>query len=325
MRKDIQFKSQGEVCRGWLYMPPEGTPPFAAVVMGGGWCYVKEIVMPHYAEYILQAGLAVLLFDYRRLGSSDGLPRQHLNPWDQIEDYKNAISFLETQPEIDPQRIGIWGISYAGGHVLIVGATDPRVRCIASNIPVVDGYQNMRRVHGERRFPELLRVINEDRRRRYLNPADRAYLPMSAPEPDRTLCSWPFSDVYEIFDRIKRTEAPLHEHRNTVESVELLLSYSVSSFLDRLLMTPTLMIVAENDDKTLWDLQIRSFNQIPSPEKKLCILPDITHMSLYSNLSHLQIAGQEAGQWFRKHLIATHLKTAPGHQRLIAETAITKV
>jgi uncharacterized protein len=311
MRRDVQFKSQGEVCRGWLYTPPEGVPPFATVVMGGGWCYVKEIVMPHYAEYILRAGLAVLLFDYRRLGSSDGLPRQHLNPWDQIEDYKNAISFLETQPEIDLQRIGIWGISYAGGHVLIVGATDPRVRCIASNIPVVDGYQNMRRVHGERRFPELLRIINEDRRRRYLNPEDREYLPMSAPEPDRTLCSWPFPDVYEIFDHIKRKEAPLHEHRNTVESVELLLSYSVSSFLDRLLSTPTLMIVAENDDKTLWDLQIHAFNQIPSPEKKLCILPDITHMSLYSNPSHLQIAGQEAGQWFRKHLMATHLKAAP--------------
>ena len=71
------------------------------------------------------------------------------------------------------------------------------------------------------------------------------------------------------------------------------------------------MIVAENDDKTLWDLQIHAFNQIPSPEKKLCILPDITHMSLYSDPSHLQIAGQEAGQWFRKHLIATHLKAAP--------------
>lgn len=315
MRCDVEFRSQDEVCRGWLYTPTEGKPPFATVVMGGGWCYVKEIVMPHYAECILQAGLAVLLFDYRRLGSSGGSPRQHLNPWDQIEDYRNAISFLETQPEIDSQRIGIWGISYAGGHVLIVGATDPRVRCIVSNIPVVDGYQNMRRVHGERRFAELLRTIIEDRRRRYLNPADRGYLPMSAPEPDSTLCSWPFKDIYEIFNVIKQKEAPLHEHRNTVESVELLLSYSVSPFLGRLLSTPTLMIVAENDDKTLWDLEIDAFNQIPNPEKKLRILPDISHMSLYSNPSHLQIAGQEAGQWFRKHLIATHLKVASATSR----------
>src|SRR5438874_8263465 len=139
MRRDVEFPSQGDLCRGWLITPETGAPPYPAVVMAGGWCYVKEIVMPHYAEYILRAGLAVLLFDYRHFGASAGEPRQHLDPWAQIEDYKNAISFLETRPEVDPSRIGVWGISYSGGHVLIVGATDPRVRCIVSNIPVVDG------------------------------------------------------------------------------------------------------------------------------------------------------------------------------------------
>ena len=303
MKINVEFKSNGETCRGWLCTPREGSPPYATVIMAGGWCYVKEVVMPHYADYILEQGLAVLLFDYRRLGSSDGLPRQHLNPWDQIEDYKNAISFLETRPEVDPQRIGIWGISYSGGHVLIVAASDPRVRCIVSNIPVVDGYQNMRRVHGERRFAELQRAIAADRQRRYRDPADRGYMPMSALDPETTLCSWPFPDIFPVFDRIKQTEAPLHEHRNTVESVELLLSYSVAPFLPRLLNIPTLMIVAENDDKTLWDLEIECFHRIPCPEKKLCLLPDISHMSLYSNLSHLQIAGEGAGEWLRRHLV----------------------
>ena len=128
--------------------------------MGGGWCYVKEIVLPHYAENIVKAGVAVLMFDYRGLGESEGEPRQHIDPWGQVEDYKNAISFVMKQPEIDANRVGIWGISYAGGHVIIVGATDPRVKCIVSTVAVVEGWETMKRCHGERKFEKLLKLVH---------------------------------------------------------------------------------------------------------------------------------------------------------------------
>ena len=110
MKKDVAFKSRGDVCRGTLYTPDKGEGPFPAIVMAGGWCYVKEIVMPHYAEHFAEAGPAVLNFDYHCFGESEGEPRQHINPYEQIEDYKNAISFVETLPETDSERIGIWGI-----------------------------------------------------------------------------------------------------------------------------------------------------------------------------------------------------------------------
>lgn len=312
MRRDVEFKSKGEACRGWFYAPDEGVPPFPAVVMAGGWCYVKEVVMPHYAEHFLGGGLAVLIFDYRNLGASDGLPRQHLDPWEQIEDYKNAISFVQTLPEVDPERIGIWGISYSGGHVLVVGATDPRVRCIVSQIPVVDGYMNMRRVHGEREFRKLLQLITQDRKARFGNEAERSYIPMSAPDPDRTLCTWPFPDVYDTFRQIRETEAPRHEHRSTVESVELLLSYTVFPYVRRVFNIPVLMIVAENDEKTLWDLEIEAFNEIPAASKRLSVLSEVTHMSLYSERSHLEMAAQEGAEWFKEHLIKPYQRPLSG-------------
>src|SRR3989338_7707973 len=115
MRREIEFRSRGEICRGWLYTPDTANGPAPVVVMAGGWCYVRELVMPHYADVFSRAGLAVVLFDYRRLGASEGEPRQHLDPNDQIEDYRNAISFSETLPGVDPARIGAWGISYSGG------------------------------------------------------------------------------------------------------------------------------------------------------------------------------------------------------------------
>jgi len=84
MRKTVEFNSKGSKIRGVLVTPESGKGPFPIAVMGGGWCYVKEIVLPHYAEAIVKAGVAVLMFDYRGLGESEGEPRQHIDPWAQI-------------------------------------------------------------------------------------------------------------------------------------------------------------------------------------------------------------------------------------------------
>ena len=147
MRQDVEFQSEGVTVRGHLYRPDNAQGPLPIVVMAGGWCYVKELVQPHYADAFVRAGCAALVFDYRRFGASDGTPRQHLDPWDQIEDYKNAITFVSNLPEIDADRIGIWGISYSGGHVLIVGATDPRVKSVVSESPMLRRPSSYRRVY----------------------------------------------------------------------------------------------------------------------------------------------------------------------------------
>jgi dienelactone hydrolase len=113
-RLDVEFKLEGATVRAWFYKAG-GDGPRPAVVLAGGWCYVREIVMPTYAQAFAQAGVNAMIFDYRNLGVSDGDNRQHLDPWAQIRDYENAISFLERRKDVDPHRIGVWGISYSGG------------------------------------------------------------------------------------------------------------------------------------------------------------------------------------------------------------------
>jgi fermentation-respiration switch protein FrsA (DUF1100 family) len=302
-RRDVAFPSEGVTLRGTLILPDNGSKPFPVMVMGGGWCYVKEIVLPQYAADIVAAGVAVLMFDYRCLGASDGEPRQHLDPWRQTEDYRNAITYVGELPEIDRNRIGIWGISYAGGHVLIVGAIDPRVKCVISNIPVVDGYENMRRVHGSTRFHQLLEALLKDREERVKSGGVGGRMPMSSLTPLDELSTWPFPTVHTVFQQIKSTEAPLHEHWSTIQSTELLLNYSVFPFTKRLYNTPVLMVVAEGDEITLWDLEIDAFNSIPSTRKRLAVIPRVSHMSLYSKRTHLQIASQAASSFVKEHLI----------------------
>jgi dienelactone hydrolase len=57
-------------------------------------------------------------YDHRSFGDSEGEPRQELDPWLQVRDYRHAITYAETLKDVDPDRVGIWGTSYAGGHVL---------------------------------------------------------------------------------------------------------------------------------------------------------------------------------------------------------------
>jgi fermentation-respiration switch protein FrsA (DUF1100 family) len=302
VREDVEFTSGGLTLRGHLYVPDRGTGPFPVVVMAGGWCYVKELVQPDYAKWFVEAGLAALVFDYRYLGDSEGEPRQHINPWEQIEDYRNAISFVERLPVVDANRIGIWGISYSGGHVLVVGATDPRVRCIVSNIPVVDGYKTMQLVHGSLGFRALTDRILEDRRQRY-ETGEHGYLPMSATEPGVGAVTWPFPEVTEAFLVLKERDAPNHEHRNTIQSVEHLLDYDVSPYVRRIINVPTLMTVAERDDITTWDEEVAMYHLIPTTKKKLFIFDDTSHMTLYSNKSRLEIAAEQGRDWFVQHLL----------------------
>jgi fermentation-respiration switch protein FrsA (DUF1100 family) len=302
VRQDVEFRSEGATLRAHLYTPDTGTAPFPVVVMAGGWCYVKELVQPDYARVFADAGVAALVFDYRNLGTSDGEPRQHLDPWQQIEDYKNAISFVETRADLDASRIGIWGISYSGGHVIIVGATDPRVKCVVSNIPVVDGFKTMRLVHGSLGFRALQQAVLEDRRKR-AQTGEYGYLPMSSTDPTKELVTWPFPEVTDAFTKLKELEAPNHEHRNTIASVELLLNYTVFPYAPRIVNVPTLVTVAEGDDITIWDDEIAVYNAIATSKKRLFIFDETTHMTLYSNKSRLEVAAEQGRAWLVEHLV----------------------
>ena len=106
---------------------------------------------------------------------------------------------------------------------------------------------------------------------------------------------------------LKASEAPAYQNLSTIESAELLMSYSVHPFLPRLLDVPTLVVVAERDDLTLWDLEIEAYNRIPTPKKRLVVIGSSTHMTLYSDRSLLAQAARAATEWFTENLGAEEL------------------
>jgi uncharacterized protein len=138
-RRDVELPGVGGVTlRGW-YFVPEGaaTAPAPGVVMSHGFSAVKEMALDRFAEVFVAAGFAVLAYDHRNLGASDGEPRQHIDPWEQIRDCRRALDWLGAQPEVDDERLALWGSSFSGGEALVVGAADRRVRAVVAQVPFV--------------------------------------------------------------------------------------------------------------------------------------------------------------------------------------------
>lgn len=152
-RSDISFESSGQLCRGWLYLPA-AAGPHPVIVMAHGFGAVKEMGLDAYAKCFAAAGYACLVFDYRHFGASDGEPRQLLDIESQLQDWAAAIAFARAHDDLDPERVALWGTSFAGGHALVAGARDGRVAAVISQCPFTDGRASVRVME----FRVLLRV-----------------------------------------------------------------------------------------------------------------------------------------------------------------------
>ena len=164
-RSEVTFTADGNVELGaLLYLPKSEASRNPAITMAHGYAAVKEHGLAKFAAAFADAGFVVLLHDHRTFGTSGGEPRQDVDPWRQVADWRRAISYLESRPEVDPDRIGLWGTSYAGGHALVLGATDRRIACIVAQVPTISGYQQgLRRIAPEG-VAALEAALNDDER-----------------------------------------------------------------------------------------------------------------------------------------------------------------
>ncbi|MCD6571594.1 MAG: alpha/beta hydrolase [Deltaproteobacteria bacterium] len=137
-KTDSDFISNGTRCAGWLYLP-EGVLEPPIVIMAHGLAAERTFRLPAYAERFLEKGMSIFLFDYRNFGDSDGLPRNLVNPFRHIQDWKAAIYHVRTLKGINTNKIGLWGTSFSGGHVIVTAASDPKIAAIVSQVPWMDG------------------------------------------------------------------------------------------------------------------------------------------------------------------------------------------
>jgi fermentation-respiration switch protein FrsA (DUF1100 family) len=291
MRLDIEFDAEGVTLRGWLYLPDDALTPVPTVVMAHGFSCVKEMFLDAYAQTFAAAGLGVVVYDNRNFGDSDGTPREEVDPWGQIRDYRHAISYACSLPELDGSRIGIWGTSYSGGHVLAVGAIDKRVRCVVSQVPVVSGYRNAHRAIAEHRIPDVLARFAADRQARFAGE-DPQMVPVTSLDP-RELCAFPGQNAFESFQG-----APRWKNEVTLRSIEMFWEHETSAYVDKIGPTPLLMIVEDHDTLAAVDQALDIYNRALEPKKLVWFSGG--HFDAY--VRDQQAAAVAARDWYLQHL-----------------------
>ncbi len=142
-REDVRFNSGHDQISAWLYRP-EGIDEPPLLVMAHGLGAVRTMRLDAYAERFSSAGYACLVFDYRNFGDSEGRPRQLVDVRLQLQDWTAAVAYARTLPHIDTSRIGLWGTSFGGGHVIATAARLPGIAAVVAQCPFTDGIASAR-------------------------------------------------------------------------------------------------------------------------------------------------------------------------------------
>ena len=216
MRKDITFNTtDGTTLRGWHYVP-DAPGKFPTIILAHGFSAVKEMYLDKYAEAFAKAGLASVVYDNRNFGASDGEPRQEIDPWLQVRDYSDALTFAQTLEQTNSARMGVWGSSYSGAHVLVVAAIDRRVKCVVSQVPAISGYHGFRRLVRADFIASLRASLHADRADRAAGRAP-AMLPVVAEDPMAS-SALPTADSYKWFTETAATRAPSWRNEVTLRT-----------------------------------------------------------------------------------------------------------
>ena len=296
MRQDVAFRTtDGTTLRGWHYVP-DGTGRFPTIVIAHGFSAVKEMYLDRYAEAFAKAGFACLVYDNRNFGASDGEPRQEIDPWQQVRDYSDAITFAAGQPHTDAARIGVWGSSYSGAHVLVVSAIDRRVRCVVSQVPAISGSQGFRRFVRPDFMGGLEAQFHADRLGRAAGEAP-AMLAVVDADP-MAPSALPTADSYAWFTETAASRAPSWRNEVTLRTLEYGLGYEPGSYIGLISPTPVLLIVAVQDRLAVSDLAIAAYGRAYEP-KRLVLLPG-GHFDAY--VAEFEQSSGPAIEWFRTHL-----------------------
>jgi len=299
-KRDVMFKSGETFAAGWFFVPQQARSGerLPAVAMAHGFGAVKEMYLEPFARRFAAVGIAVLVFDYRSFGASGGEPRQRVIPRDQMDDYHNALTWLSLQSEVDPNRLGVWGSSFSGAHVIQVTAHDPRVKAVVSQVGPMDLDQITRGLAGPEQFAALQQLVIQ-KRIRYATEGGERYVP-SAGRPGEGFALQADQDSYNFGTQAKATVAPAWRNEATMSSLAAILQHAAGRFIDLVSPRPLLMILARGD-AIIPPASIRSaFARAGEPKRLLEI--DGGHYTVYTGAG-ADTAAQAATEWFTEHLV----------------------
>lgn len=291
VERRVELYSEGVRVAGWL-TAPSGARGLPGVVVCHGFACTMAMDLPEVAARLARAGYAALRIDYRHFGESDGEPRNLLLPERQSQDVRAAITFLQAQPEADPERIGLWGTSFGGAVVLHAAAHDERARAVVANVPVTNGERWLRAVNTDESWARVLNEVAADRTRRALEGTS-TFVPISAFRPGTP------TPAAAAFHARHAAIAPMREV--PWWTVEALLEFAPDALAGRIAPRALLLIAAEGDVVVPIEQAERAFAHAAEPKRLVRLPAEVDHFDVYVEPA-LSAVVDETLDWLALHL-----------------------
>lgn len=285
----VEFFSEGLSIVGTLRLPPTATPETraATIVCCQGFSLTKEVWLGKHAEALNGAGYATLNIDYRYFGESGGEPRCRLVPMAQVQDVRNALTFLESVPEVDLKRLGVLGISLGASVATAVAGLDSRVRALVA----IAGPGDLERVWSS--FPDF------ERFRAKVHAAKRDFVAtgkVSYVSVPRVLASDPETCALLI------REQPSHPRWRleiTFESLEDLFAFKPEDLAST---SAASMFIYPAEDALISRSEVTSLYAKAREPKQLVALPGLKHHEVYAEGAAFDPVMRHAFEFFGRHL-----------------------
>lgn len=304
--KNVVYFSEGVACYGKVFYPkgfdPTARPGIPAVVLGQGYAG-NHISIEKYANRFAERGLVAMVIDYRGWGFSEAIPelvtpvigggterdnvrftvkavkvrlkRTQISPQMQQQDYRNAISWIQGEPGVDYQRIGVWGSSLAGGNATVVAGQDGRVKAISVQVPAITG-----------------------------QPTIRGRVPVYGPARADAIKRARVGQGGEFVTGFSRLFA-VDEYVQARDFQE----NAVAFWASKLGNTPFQAVAAEKDQLIPVEGVKATVDRMTGPHN-LVVVPDISHFEMYSH-EPFEISANAAADWFVKYLNAPEAADGP--------------
>jgi uncharacterized protein len=292
VKRTVSFFSEGLRLAGDVYVPDTWKPPErrAGVVLCHGYTGVKDLYLPDNARVLNEAGYVAMTFDYKGWGTSEGA-RSRLAPYSRVADVQAALTFIGTLPEVNPERLGIYGTSYGGATVVWVAAIDTRVKCTVSVVGIGHGARWMRSVRRPDEWHDLLERASRDRTTRALEGQSEFVKREEILLPDRQSAE---------LAAVARRANPAAVGTIPLEYVDDTLGFNPEWVVDKIAPRPILFITTDDDRLVPPEESIRLHARACEP-KKLLMLHGYGHYEVYAEPAFSEVM-RATVDWYRTYL-----------------------
>lgn len=269
--EEVTFLSCGlKIAATWRF-PDEMSGPIPAVVQGPGWLGLRSgKLYVRYHEALTAAGVGVFIIDYRGFGESEGDP-EILSFEDQVEDLRNAVTYLTTRDDVDSDSIGVFGSGGSGAsNAIVLAARDPRVKVVVSQVPIADAVDWLKRMRSEHVWATFLEDVEEDQRTMVITGESRLIDPredLTPPTPERRTTTIKADVDRKVGRRVRLSCVPEILRYRPIDAANGL-------------RTPLLLIAVEGDTMTPADHAEAMFEVAAGP-KEFILQRHTTHYAAY--------------------------------------------